>query len=256
VHINVRYIQGALDILDNGDIRGIIDDYTFLSYIQGKEEDYEINGPIFNTYLYGIAFPKEFSEEQIKNINKGLLEFQSTKGYSDLKEKYNLNHTQKNKEFRDINVYEAAGVYFIFIGVMGLSLILSCIPHPKFQSESFKNMCVRRKPRQRMYEEEDMTITTRIELPDLKIAHRHSVSQVNIGFEQPRDFRSVVEEGNLTTWEDVQENTLRLIRATTLSLLLYENAYLEGLNRMSKYIQVEMLQKQNLTNSIHRFINR
>lgn len=196
------------------------------------------------------------SDEHMKNINKGLLEFQNKKDYSELKEKYNLNHTQKSKEFRDINVYEAAGVYFIFIAVMGFSLILSCVPHPKFQSESFKNMCNRRKPRQRMYEEEDMTITTRIELPDLKVANRNSVSQVNIAFEQPRDFRAVLEEANLTTWEDVQENTLRLIRATTLSLLLYENAYLEGLNRMSKYIQVEMLQKQNLTNSIHRFINR
>ena len=151
MHINVRYIQGALDILDDGDITGIIDDYTFLSYIQGREEDYEINGPIFNTFLYGIAFAKDFENEQIKNINKGLLEFQSKKDYSELKEKYNLNHTQKSKEFRDITVYEAAGLYFIFIAVVVFSLILSCIPHPKFRSESFKNMCVRLKPRQRNY---------------------------------------------------------------------------------------------------------
>ena len=222
----------ALNLLDSSQYQGIIADTTYLKANSYNNSKFVINTHPFITFNYAGIYTRNFPANSVSVINQALSNVQSSAYLSEIMQKYELFYDVNQKTQVVMSVSNCRYLFIIIAICVVLSIGLSMIPFDDFYV-SFWNFCLKR----RLKYFDELEMTTRTEGPD----------------NMKRNYE--VNEKLEASWaHDMSEDSIRLIKASTLTIINYENACLESIDDVINAIRKANNEKLDMITDIEKYI--
>ena len=222
----------ALNLLDSSQYQGIIADTTYLKANSYNNSKFVINTHPFITFNYAGIYTRNFPANSVSVINQALSNVQSSAYLSEIMQKYELFYDVNQKTQVVMSVSNCRYLFIIIAICVVLSIGLSMIPFDDFYV-SFWNFCLKR----RLKYFDELEMTTRTEGPD----------------NMKRNYE--VNEKLEASWaHEMSEDSIRLIKASTLTIINYENACLESIDDVINAIRKANNEKLDMITDIEKYI--
>ena len=249
--------DSPVELLKDSEILVYIDDHAVLCDLE--DDEVEVSTQVFQVYVYGVMLGQEVSTEFKLALNTGLTKLRESTRVVDVLENAGLVKLTQKAKTHETGVIEAWGVFSILTAFLILSLCLSVLPFSNYFSPLWR-LCL---PRTSTYslslQVPDLTNRTEmISETDLPVpSHKASTTSVSFTLDdltrtQPADPADTEElVGSSDT--QVSEETIEVVRTTTLMLLLFEASFAEGLERFARLVENEESKKTHLREIIRDF---
>ena len=253
--------EDPVSILKGGDILVYIDDHAVLCSLE--DQDVEVHSQPFRGYSYGVMIGPEVSKDVVAILNMGLSYIRETTRVVDLLEDGNLVQLPIEDKSTNVDLDQVWGV-FIIMGIgAGMAFALSFIPYPSFFSHTWRCCLPTSSDYSQPSQPSHPSTTTRtealdgLEMTTPPVSYKASTTEVSFTIEELTQSPSVDEsetDSKLTSIDPVvAQETVELIRTTTLMLLLFETSFSEGINRFAHLVEKEETRKTQLTEVINEF---
>ena len=246
-----------VDLLKQHKVLVYIDDHVILCEIEDENESVEVQRQPFLAYSYGIMFGKDIDPVFLLALNTGLSLLRETTRVVDILEEAGLVRLFQPIPKPQAGLSAAWGVFI----VMGVSFVLavacSFMPFPDFFSPLWR-CCLPRSAEYTLTQPESTLRTetaTDLDLPPA--SHKAATTSVSFTLDelthiQPSEQTEIVEERR-SRGSVVGEDTIEVVRTTTLMLLLFEATSSEGIDRFARLVEKENTRKTQLSEVISDF---
>ena len=225
---------GALQLLDEQVVAGIIADNTFLLANSWNNSEFKINTYPFIRFSYAGIYGAGASNNTVKWVNYALAAVESSAFPAEISEKYNLGYEVSANTEKQVVMSDCVYAFFIIVGGCIVAVGMSALPYKQVYSESWE-VCKRRR---RYFDELDFT--SRTEGGDV----------VKKNFQGENE-----QEGDESSWSyEMSEQNIKLLRSSTLSLIEYENLCLEWIEKLVIELREENSEKQEFITKIENFM--
>lgn len=224
----------ALDLLKNGKYWGIIADHTFLLSESFDNPEVTINTYPFIQFSYTGIYGLGTSENTQKIVNKALVTVQNSKFPAELLDEYKIFYEVPAFAQEKVSVSDCMYAFLTLIIGCLLAVSLSIIRNPQFFADFWK-ICFKRQRKQLS----ELEMTSKTEGPET--LHK------TLAFEN--DFYD-------NSWSaEMSEDSIKLLKACTLSIIEYENNSLNWVEKLIKEVKTANFEREELIARIEEFLN-
>jgi len=245
-----------VDLLKEHKVLVYIDDHVVLCGIEEESEGVEVQTQPFQVYSYAVMFGSQADVAFVRTLNAGLSVLRETTRVVDILEEAGLVRQAQTVRKPQVGLSAAWGVFLVLGTTFLLAVCMSFLPIVDFFSPVWR-CCLPRSADYSLTQPDSTLRTDTVMDLDLPLpSHKAATTSVSFTLDdlaqiQPSEQTEIIEERR--TGPVVGEETIEIVRTTTLMLLLFEASFSEGIDRFSKLVEREDSRKTQLSEVISDF---